>query len=453
MDHPGSDHRERNAGWWSSALLGLALFALYTANGRAIGAGDVVPATLLSVALARGDGLVLDRFDHALRTADGRLPGYVTESRGQIVSRYPVGPALLAWPLVGAQVLALDRLRPDWESDRETARRWSERLGKNAASAITALAAVLLYRLLLGLGLGGFALPTTLIAALGSGYWPVASQALWQHGPAALCLTATLLLLLPKRPSRRRLALAGASTALMVACRPIDLVFAAAIALWVLTHQRRPERLAFFAPAIAGAVALSFYNIWFFDTLTGGYAQIEQMHPWAHGTRGTFTGSLLTGGAGTLFSPSHGLFIYSPWVALALGTLVVPTVRSRLRGWSLGSWLTLALLPYFVLLATYSCWWGGHCFGPRFWNDAVPLFAPPLGFALSWSWPRHRLWLLSLLSSVILAFVIQSLGFLCYPSTWHGRPTNADRDHRRLWDWSDNELTRGLAEGVRPRAW
>lgn len=452
MARPGM--LEHPVGWRASILLGLAVFALYTANGRAVGAGDVVPATLLSVALSRGDGVVLDRFDHALRTPEGRLPGYVTESRGHIVSRYPVGPAILAAPLIGPQVLALDWLRPGWERDGKSARRSCERFGKNAAAAITAMAVVLLWQLLKGLGLGRFALPTTLIAALGTGYWPVASQALWQHGPAAFCLTAALLLLLPEHPSRIRLALAGATVALMVVCRPIDLVFAAIVALWVLTHHRRPERLAFFGPAILGAVALSTYNVWFFDTLTGGYAQIEQMHPWAHGTRGTFTGMPLVGGLGTLLSPSHGLFVYSPWVALALATLAVPAVRSRLRAWSLGAWLTVGLLPYFALLATYSCWWGGHSFGPRFWIDAVPVFAPLLGFGLAWAWsPRHRAWLAALLLSVIVSFVIQLIGFLCYPSTWHGSPTNADRDHQRLWDWSDNELTRGLAEGIRPRMW
>jgi hypothetical protein len=45
------------------------------------------------------------------------------------------------------------------------------------------------------------------------------------------------------------------------------------------------------------------------------------------------------------------------------------------------------------------------------------------------------------------------VGFLCYPSTWHGRPTNADRDHTRLWDWADSEVTRGIREGIKPPSW
>ncbi len=203
-------------------------------------------------------------------------------------------------------------------------------------------------------------------------------------------------------------------------------------------------------------MALSGFNVYFFDTLTGGYARIEQMHPWAHGTRGTFTGSLLDGGLGTLLSPSHGLWVHWPWVALSALSLAVPTVRGRLRegGGSLEWWLSLSLVPYFGLLATYSCWWGGHSFGPRFWIDAVPIFVVWLGLCLDWAWSHPgRSWRVALAASAVVSISIQAAGFLCYPSSWYGSPTNADLDHARLWDWQDSELTRGLAEGIKPRQW
>jgi hypothetical protein len=437
----------------AAALLGLGLFTLYTANGRAIGAGDVVPATFLAVALTHGDGPYLDRFDHVLREPDGRLPGYATDARGHAVSRYPIGPALVASPLVWPQRLAFDLLEPGWASRPDRARFLAARMGKTAASALTALAAVLLWWWLRSHVSAGVALAATLAASLGSGCWPVASQALWQHGPAVLCLTLALVLLDFPRPSRFRLALAGFAAALLVACRPIDLVFAGVLALWVLTHHPRPARIAFFTPAILGAVALASYQLYFFDTLTGGYAAIEKMHPWAHGTRGTFTGSVLNGGLGTLFSPSHGLLVYSPWVALALLGLGRPAVRRRLRTWPLLAWMLPALVPNFALLATYSCWWGGHCFGPRFWIDSMPLLAGALAVGLDTPTRRPRLARAAFAACLTLAVAVQVVGALSYPSTWHGSPTNSDRDHARLWDWRDNELTRGLSEGIHPRAW
>jgi hypothetical protein len=446
-------------------LLGLGLFLIYTANGRPIGAGDVVPATLLPVALLRGDGPVLDRFEAVLRTSDGRLPGYVEEARGHIVSRYPIGPALIAAPFVLPQLAVLDRLDPDWERDRSRVRPRCAQMGKNAAAAIVALSAVVMLSVLRRIGLRRVALPAAAIVALGSDSAAVAAQAPWQHGPAELCLATAMLLLIGGR-SPARLALAGLATALVVVCRPIDLVYAAAVALWVLFHHDRPRRWAFFGPAGAAAVALAGYHLWFFDTLTGGYAAIEQMHPWAHGTRGTWTAPLLEGASGTLFSPSHGLFVYCPWVPLALGMLLWIRFRgerffllpqgggdgSRV-GESLSTYLLVSLVPSFVLLAKYSCWWGGHCFGPRFWIDANPIFTVALAAALEWARLRCRPGLLALTAAAAWAVAVQAVGMLCYPSSWHGSPVNADRHHERLWDWSDSELTRCLREGIRPRAW
>lgn len=457
------DAMRRDPTW---ILLGLGLWLTYTANHRSIGAGDVVPATLLPVSLLRGDGPVLDRFDAVLRTADGRLPGYVEEARGHIVSRYPIGPALIAAPLVAPQLLWLDAVDPGWEHDRSRVRPLAQWMGKNAAAALGALTSVMLWTLLRRQGFGGVALPAVLIVGLGSDAAAVAAQAPWQHGPATLALAAALLGLAPSGSTARR-ALAGLATAMMVVCRPIDLVYAAALALWVLRHDDRPRRWAYFAAAGLVAIALAAYHLWFFDTLTGGYAAIEKMHPWAHGTRGTWTAPFWEGASGTLFSPSHGLFVYCPWVPLALGGWMLarrrsvearpasPTIGGAITGAdrSLETYLMASLLPSFVLLAKYSCWWGGHCFGPRFWIDANPILTVALAAALRWGVARCRPFLVALAVAAAWSIVLQVLGLLCYPSTWHGSPRNADRHHERLWDWYDSEPTRCLSEGVRPRAW
>jgi hypothetical protein len=451
--------RRRAAGAFA---LWLALFVLYTANRRVAGAGDTVPATLQAVAFARGDGPVLDRFDDVLRTPDGRLPGYAQDARGHVVSRYPIGPALVAAPLVAPQVWLLDAIEPGWERDRKNVRMRCNRLAKNAAAALVAGTAVVMLGVLRRLGLGAVATPAVAAAALGSGDLSVASQALWQHGPAAFCLAAAIALVTAGPASRGRLAGAGLAAALMVTCRPVDLPFAAALALWVLSHHDRPRRWAFFAPAALVAALLSAYHLYFFDTLTGGYAKIEQMHPWAHGVRGSWATPLLAGLAGTLASPSHGLFVYAPWVPLALVVLPrswpdwarrsgpdAPPGESR----SAVAWLLVALVPNLILLSKYSCWWGGHCFGARFWIDANPLFAIAMALGLDWSRRRARPLFALFALAVVAGVALNAVGWACYPSTWHGKPANADRHHHRLWDWRDNEVTRGLREGPKPPQW
>jgi hypothetical protein len=481
--HPAVETRNGRAG--TALALGVGLFLLYTANGRSIGAGDVVPATLQAVAFARGNGPVLDRFEWLLRTPAGAIPGYAARERGHVVSRYPIGPSVVALPFVAAQVAWLDVACPGWDApgDRQRVRGVCLRLGKNAAAAIAALGVVAIWRLLHVLGLGRVACASALVIALGTGQWSTASQALWQHGPAALCL-ALALEHLARRPGRDRdLALAGFWAALMVACRPTDLPFALGIAGWVLSTRPRRGRWVFTLPAAGIAMALVAFNLWFFDHLTGGYAAIERMHPWAHGVRGSWKTPLPLGLAGTLWSPSHGLFVYAPWIIPVL--LVLPWAGSS-RGWwsrpgawrvgaalplgliagrirgerratreaGLVCWLLVALGGALVLLARYSCWWGGHCYGARFWIDAGPLLAVILAAALAW--PGRRVGMLArgaMAAGLAWAIALQAVGFWCYPTSWHASPTNADRDHARLWDWSDNEVTRGLSEGVHPPAW
>ena len=108
------------------------------------------------------------------------------------------------------------------------------------------------------------------------------------------------------------------------------------------------------------------------------------MHPQLHGVSGPWSGSLVEGAVGTLFSPNRGLFIFSPWIAVALGVAAVPGVTRRLASQGLIAWLFAALIPYFLLLSKYSVWWGGHCFAQRYWTDVIPLFAVVLAFGLDW---------------------------------------------------------------------
>ena len=41
---------------------------------------------------------------------------------------------------------------------------------------------------------------------------------------------------------------------------------------------------------------------------------------------------------------------------------------------------------------------------------------------------------------------LQAIGAFCSPSSWCLSPTNIDRHHERLWDWSDTEVSRSLKE-------
>lgn len=434
--------RSRAPQWAIATALGVSLFAVYSLNGREIGAGDTIPGLLLPVAILRGDGLALDRFDHLWPRGD--LPYFIARKRGHTVSRYPLGPSLLAVPLTAPQLAVLDRLHPGWEAD-PGALHWVRLIGKTSAAVLGALTGVAIYFMLCALGLGSAALLAALIAALGSNLWVTASQSLWQHGPAALALAAALALLLPQPRGRARLLLAGGACAALVWSRPSAALFGALIFAWVVYRHRTGAGWFLPLPLLLG-VLLLLHNLWYFGAVTGGYGELLQMGAGAHGVTGFWAANIAESALGTLISPSHGLFVFTPWIPLTLAAL--PAFVSRVRRAPLTCTVLWGLPLFFAQLALQSTWWAGWSFGPRYWTEVMPLFAILLGFALDWSRARCRPLFAGLLVSGAMAVCVQAIGAFCYPSSFNAVPGDIDRQHERLWSWRDSEITRCLHEGA-----
>jgi hypothetical protein len=432
--------------WATSLVLGGVVFGVYVVNGRELGTNDTAPTIATAVCLYRGDGLYVDRFlDCWGLSLAGNLPPCLARWRGHVISRYPIAPALLALPVAALSEHHFNWLNPGWDRTALGFYQHVLAMGKLAAALIATLTAVMLHRVLTDMGFARVAIPATLAGALGSELWMVGSQALWQHGPAALALITAVWLLLPRDPSRTRLALAGVAVAALVACRVSDALFALVITGWMA--RAHPRRLVWFLPApVLGAVALGAWNLWLYGAIAGGQVYLESLHPILHGLpAGAWSGSLLAGAAGTFFSPSHGLLVFTPWVGLALA--VLPFSAQRLAPWPVVRWLLWALVPFGAMFSKYTVWWGGHCFGPRYWTDVMPLLAIVLASGLDWAYERRRVLVLAFALAIIVSIGVQAIGAFCYNSSWNLKPANVDLHHERLWDWRDTPLTRCLING------
>jgi hypothetical protein len=422
----------------------MGLFLIYSANRREMTICDSIPTKFLVMTLLRGDSVYLDRYlghhDMNLETTL-RPPPWAVPVRGRHVSIYPVAPAVVAAPFAAPFVAYFDWRHPGWDRGTGYTYRFAF-IAKTSASAIAALLGVVLLHLLRGLELGRMALPATVATMLGSDLWVTASQTLWQHGPVALALTTALWLLLPRRPAPWRLMLAGLAAAAMVACRPTAAVFAAATTAGVA--WRRPRDLVpFLAAAAPVALALASYNLHFFGSLAGGYGRVGSAY---------VSSTPIAGMLGTLLSPNRGLFVFSPWVALALLTL--PAAASRLRFHPVVVTALTAIPLHLAVISVFSCWWGGHSFGPRYWTEAMPLFGVMLGFGLQWSWSRCRPVFWAFLGSIAFSVIVQAIGAACYPSSWNSAaPGGPASDPAWMWSSRDTELSRCLAEGAHSRMW
>jgi hypothetical protein len=100
-------------------------------------------------------------------------------------------------------------------------------------------------------------------------------------------------------------------------------------------------------------------------------------------------GDPIVGIRGLLLSTEHGLFLFAPMALIA--AIGWPfAIRRRPRESCV---IGFGFLLYFLAMATWLTWDGGHCYGPRYAVPVIPLFMVPFGLALAWA---VRFWRLAL---------------------------------------------------------
>ena len=373
------------------------------------------------------------------RASDGNgCPG------GHWYSLYPAGGTALVVPLLAAmkaataiagplvphtgifarhQVAAF--FRGDLLAGRPLAELW-------CASTIGALAVLVHYRAALLFLSGRAALSLALLFAFGTSQWSVASRNLFPQGLTVLLLGAALYLLLRAREDPRAFGWAGFVLALAFTVRPSNAIWCAAIALYVAIHERRHfGRFVLFAAPVA-AVFFGYY-LFVRHALIPLYVRtaINPYPAWA-------------GAAMHLFSPSRGLFVFTPIVlAASFGAAV-----AWRRRWCfpLAPYLMAIAVAHTVLIAHA---WPGHGYGPRFFADLTPLFMLFLIPAIEW-WRDERGAARRPLAIAFLALAAWGVFVHARGATsiaanqWSALPQNVDTARWRVWDWSDPQFLRGL---------
>lgn len=117
----------------------------------------------------------------------------------------------------------------------------------------------------------------------------------------------------------------------------------------------------------------------------------------------------LTASYGHLFSPSRGLFIFSPFLLLAF-CFNMFSKRSEIKR----TWLLLALvwpIAHLVTMSRIEEWWGGYSFGPRYMVDCLP----GLFLLMIFSYKQNKGTRYYFYTFILLAV------FSIYVNTWQGR--------------------------------
>jgi hypothetical protein len=420
---------------WASALAFAILPAalLNLSNGRTLGAGDTHPAMLTAISLVTRGDPNLDEFARSGYVwkgtgPTGRLAGFYTRRGGHIYSRYPAGMVTFALP-----VAALSRLVGGQLDEPRT----PLRLEKITAALVGAFGVGLFFLIALHLAPPAPALVATAMLAIASGQFSSVGQALWQHGGV---IVWSLLVLLVEfrtqgRPSRVGTLVQGFACGMLPACRLSAATFLVPFGLWVFARSRRR------ALAIAGVAALTCLpwalGYWaIYGSPFGPSTNQMGKEVWSSAIGWPLMGVLL--------SPARGMVLYQPWVALALLAFLPAPGRGRRlvapdlgcgeepKGWT--GFCAVVIILQVGLIAAWSMWWGGWCWGSRLVSEVLPLLAllavRPIA-ALGRSVPGRRLVLTLTLAGFLMQVPFVYLGAI----RWNEL---ADVDHHpeALWSWS-----------------
>lgn len=354
---------------------------------------------------------------------------------GRILYCYPIGSAILSVPFVAAM----------------------EDFGVTPASAsgvYIPLGEGLIERMLAALLMSGLACivfatsqmllstPMSVVVALGTAFgtqvWSTASRTLWPQTWLIFlaAVAAYMLMRCEVRGAKFRPLIIATLLSWMYLVRPTGIIPVACVTVYVLLYQRA----AFLPYAAVGAGWCAAFVA--YSWLTFG----KIFPPYYLGVRADWS-DVPRALAGTLISPSRGLFIFMPIVGFVIYLLWrywdrVPYKRIAV--------VSMAIVVSQVLLvALWPLWWGGFSYGPRLEADAIPWLTvlAILGLAARcaksrFSWRSME----AMVGACLLAVsvVINARGAVSRATFEWNSAVAIDQHPDRAFDWSYPQFLAGL---------
>lgn len=437
-DTPTPKNPQRLKVAWLGCILFLSTLGLYHLNGKALPGGDTVPHRYLPLSILCSGDLNLNEFPLGRILPNGTMqqPYFLVPGRNQNQhSSFGVGPGIMATPVYAVAAL----FNQTFTYGRIL------KLGKWAASIMVALAVLLLFFACLpDVSVGG-ALAIAIVWGWGTSSWSMISQAIWQHTGAAPWLIGGLLCLSLGRKKEQWIPWAGLCLGFATVCRTTNAFIAIAFTLYVFLHHRR-VLWRFLALASIPAILLFAYNTHAFGSpFKFGQLMVgPEIAKWKTGVSSNIVTNpwlALQGLAGTLISPSRGIFNYSPVLLFGLAGLLLSW---RKGGDPLYRWSSIAFASVILLHGVWYDWWGGWTYGYRRPFDTVFLLA--FGIAPLWAGIqsiRWKQWSFGVM--FFFSIWVQGVGAFSYDFvSWNNRP-NVDRNPHRLWSVTNSQLVHYLA--------
>lgn len=408
-------------------LIFISSIVIYNCNLRNLGTTDTITNENLAEQMAIEHRFYFDKpfseqyIDYEQKPGRENLETQATstvEINGKHYSKYPVLSSLTSSPLY---------LIKEFKSVP------NRLLGKFSATFFISLSIVFLYLSLKKVTTSKISLLISLIYAFGSSTWVVSSQALWQHTTSQLFSSVAIFFyinyLTKNNGKSKNVILSGLFMALAAGSRITNVLFLPIIGIALLIKNRKDAmKFGFSAVPLLGVLFAYNYLI-FGNFLSTGYTAEA-----GSGWNNPFFRGLL----GLTFSPSVGIFLFSP---VFLITLASPFLFKKSK---------FIYIPFFVIVLVqmllYSKWWAwyGDSWAYRMLTDSLPywifLFIPVLE-KITNAKKAAKVILFSLFSFLLGASVyIQLMGAFGLDYSWHDRYGLGHNNQDYLFNFKNSQL-------------
>jgi hypothetical protein len=427
-----------------AVVLAVGVYLVDVAAPISASGGDTLWSVPVAYSVVHHRNVYLDEFPNLL--ASTKVHTRVVH--GHRVFLFPWGPSVVSAPLVAGYDAWL-HLRGSSLREYLNSHFAPADLEIRLASFYVALSTALLFLLVLRrVKRLWLALFVSVAFAFGTSMFSEISRALWSHAPSVFLLVTALFLLqiFEDHPEWRDPHLTGRGALVAGACgfalglgyfvRPTDLVPMVVLVV-AIALRRMTAGLAALAGAAIPLAGMLTLNLIALGKPLQGYYEFNRARP-----SGTYVVAL----AGNLVSPARGLFVWSPFLLLALPA-AVRAVRHPRRDRVLTVCCVVIVL-HWLAIASLRPWWAGWSVGPRLFSDVLPFFVLLVADTLTrlprWSTDR-RTFALYAGVGVLVAFSffthIRAATHESVPA-WNATPLDVDTHSDRPWDWSDPQFLR-----------
>ncbi len=254
-------------------------------------------------------------------------------------------------------------------------------------SLLSAVAAILLFRLLLDLGVSrGYALVSTVLYSWGTLVF-FYSTTFYSHAFDASVAAIALFLLFHFGSilTTKRLLIVGVVAGFAALMEYQGFIVLACIGLYILVRWGFKQAMSYGIGVLFPLAILLAYN----SVAFGGPFHTPQEFLDSPNKERFFTGGLLGMTLptpdrilGLLILPDRGIFIYCPILLLTLVGWYVMLRNQQSQGYGLALVSMLGFTLLFLFNASLGDWRGGASYGPRYLTAALPFMAIGLAFAL-----------------------------------------------------------------------